>query len=111
VCDINTRAAGVVMGHAEIESQIQRARQKIEKCYVCKMKGYDNFDIEVREGIPYVKILKFAREQRDDFIIMAHHSRQFDPENAVSENLVQQVVLRSACPAASVNHPDEVADL
>ena len=99
------------MGQAEIEDQIAKARQKIEKRYVAKMKGYDNYEIEVREGVPYVEILKFAREKTGDLIVMAHHTREVDPEKAVLGGTVEQVVLRSACPVASVNHPDKVADL
>jgi nucleotide-binding universal stress UspA family protein len=75
------------------------------------MNGYDNYEIEVREGIPYVEILKFAREKTGDLIVMAHHTRDIDPEKAVLGSTVEQVVLRSACPVASVNHPDKVADL
>ena len=103
--------AEAVMEQAEIEDQIQKAKQKIEKRYVAKMNGYDNFEIEVREGIPYVEILKFAREKTGDLIVMAHHTREVDPEKAVLGSTVEQVVLRSACPVASVNHPDKVADL
>jgi nucleotide-binding universal stress UspA family protein len=110
-CEINTAAGGVIMGQAEIENQIANARQKIEKRYVAKMNGYDNYEIEVREGLPYVEILKFAREKTGDLIVMAHHTREIDPEKAVLGSTVEQVVLRSACPVASVNHPDKVADL
>jgi nucleotide-binding universal stress UspA family protein len=51
----------------------------IKKRYVAKKNGYDNFDIEVREEIPYVETLKFAREKTGDLIVMAHHPRQFRP--------------------------------
>jgi nucleotide-binding universal stress UspA family protein len=110
-CDINTSAAGVVMGQAEIENQIQEAKAKMEARYISKMNGYDNYDIEVREGIPYIEILKLAREKTGDLIVMAHHTREIDPEKAALGSTVEQVVLRSACPVASVNHPDKVVDL
>lgn len=110
-CDINTSAAGVPVEQAEIEDQIQKAKEKIEKRYLSKLNGYDNYSVEVREGIPYVEILKFAREKTGDLIVMAHHTREVDPEKAVLGSTVEQVVLRSACPVASVNHPDKVADL
>jgi nucleotide-binding universal stress UspA family protein len=84
---------------------------KIEKRYVANMNGYDNFDIEVREGIPYVEIQKFARVKAGDLIVMAHHTRQLDFEKAVLGNTDQQVVFRFACPVGSVNHLDKVADL
>ena len=110
-CEINASAAGVVMEQSEIEEKIEAAKKKIEKRYISKMNGYENFDIEVREGIPYVEILKFAREKMGDLIVMAHHTREVDPEEAELGSTVAQVVLRSACPVASVNHPDKVAHL
>jgi len=79
-CEIGTSAAGVIMEQSEIEKQIEVARNKIEKRYISKMDGYDNYEIEVREGIPYVEILKFAREKTGDLIVMAHHTREVDPE-------------------------------
>ena len=110
-CDLNASAAGVVADQSEIESQIAKVKEKIEKRYISKMDGYDNYEMEVREGIPYVEILKFAREKTGDLIVMAHHAKDVDPEDAVLGSTVEQVVLRSACPVASVNHPDKVADL
>jgi len=41
---------------------------------------------------------------------MAHHTREIDPELALLGSTVEQVVLRSACPVASVNHPDKAQD-
>ncbi len=108
-CDIGAPSAGRILGQEEIEQLIENARKKMEKRYVSKMNGYDNYDIEVREGVPYIEILKFARERTGDLIVMAHHTREIDPEEAVLGSTVEQVVLRSACPVASVNHPDKVA--
>jgi nucleotide-binding universal stress UspA family protein len=110
-CDLNTSATGVVIEQSEIENQIAKAKEKIEKRYISKMNGYDNYEMEVREGIPYVEILKFAREKTGDLIVLAHHTKEIDPEEALLGSTVEQVALRSACPVASVNHPDKVADL
>jgi len=108
-CDIASSSAGRVLGQEEIEQRIEGSRQKMEKRYAAKMNGYDNYGIEVREGVPYIEILKYAREKMGDLIVMAHHTREIDPEEAVLGTTVEQVVLRSACPVASVNHPDKVA--
>ncbi len=110
-CKINTDETGQVLGQTEIEKKIERAKAEMQKRYVSKMSEYDNYSLEVREGIPYVEILKFAREKTGDLIVMAHHTREIDPEKAVLGSTVEQVVLRSACPVASVNHPDKVADM
>jgi len=110
-CDISSGNFGQIQGQNEIEQKITEARSRIDKKYIPKMKGYDNYDIEVWEGIPYVEILKFAREKQADLIVMAHHTRDIDPEQALLGSTVEQVVLRAACPVASVNHPDKVADM
>jgi nucleotide-binding universal stress UspA family protein len=109
-CDINTYESGQVMGQTEIETKIEKAKDEMQKRYISKMNGYDNYSLEVREGSPYVEILKFAREKSGDLIVMAHHTREIDPEKAVLGGTVEQVVMRSACPVASVNHPDKVAE-
>jgi nucleotide-binding universal stress UspA family protein len=108
-CDITTSSSSRVLGQEEIEQLIEGSRKKMEKRYAAKMNGYDNYGIEVREGVPYIEILKYAREKMGDLIVMAHHAREIDPEDAVLGSTVEQVVLRSACPVASVNHPDKVA--
>ena len=37
------------------------------------------------------------------------YTREVDPEDAVLGSTVEQVVLRAACPVASVNRPDKVS--
>ncbi|MCU0540475.1 MAG: universal stress protein [Desulfobacterales bacterium] len=98
-------------GQNAIEQRIKESRRRIEQTYLPKLKDFDKFSVEVWEGIPYVEILKFARDRQADLIVMAHHAREIDPEEAELGSTVEQVVLRAACPVASVNHPDKVADL
>jgi nucleotide-binding universal stress UspA family protein len=89
----------------DIEQRIETAKTKIDKDYISKLKGFDKHTVEIWEGTPYVEILKFARERQADLIVMAHHTREIDPELALLGSTLEQVVLRSACPVASVNRP------
>jgi nucleotide-binding universal stress UspA family protein len=107
--DMTSIHSGKAVSQEEIETAIADARKRIEKTYVAKMADYDNYEIEVWEGVPYVEILKFARERNGDLIVMSHHTREVDPEDAVLGSTVEQVVLRAACPVASVNRPDKVS--
>jgi nucleotide-binding universal stress UspA family protein len=109
--DLSSLYAGKQIGQEQIEKKIDEARRKINYRYISQMEDFDNYDLEVWEGIPYVEILKFARAKEADLIVMAHHARDMDPEEADLGSTVEQVVLRSACPVASVNHPDKVVDL
>jgi nucleotide-binding universal stress UspA family protein len=108
--DLSRVSTGRAEAQEEIESQIEAARNKIEKHYISKMNGFDNYEVEIWEGIPYVEILKYARDKKADLIVMAHHTKEIDPEEAVLGSTVEQVVLRAASPVASVNHPDKVSD-
>lgn len=101
--------SGAPAGQETIEARISKARAAIEKRYISKMADFDNYDIEIWEGKPYVEILKFARKKQADLIVLAHHTREMDPEKALLGSTVEEVVLRAACPVASVNHPDKAA--
>lgn len=105
--DISAMQVGVAEGQEAIEKRIADARERIEKEYVSKMGDFDNYEISVWEGVPYVELLKFARETSGDLIVMAHHTREMDPEKALLGSTVEQVVLRAACPVASVNRSKE----
>ena len=107
--NIETSQAGVGPGQMSIETRIKAAKEKIEEMYVSRMDDFDNYEIAVWEGVPYVELLKFARETSGDLIVMAHHTRESDrDEDLVMGSTVEQVVLRSACPVASVNRPDRL---
>ena len=109
--DITAEGLTLPAGQTTIEQRVKEARRRIEQTYIPKLQGYDNYSLEVWEGIPYVEILKFARDRQADLIVMAHHTREIDPEEAELGSTVEQVVLRAACPVASVTHSDKVADL
>lgn len=104
-------AGGNAPTQAEIEAKVKEAEDKMQDKYLRKMADYDNYEVAIWEGTPYVEILKYARDKQADLIVMAHHTRQYaDPEEAVMGSTVEQVVLRSPCPVTSVNHPDMIED-
>ena len=109
--DVNYGSAGQVKSQVEIEELLAAANAKIKTRHLKKMKDFDNYAVEIWEGIPYVEILKYSRQVNGDLIVMAHHTREIDPEEALLGSTVEQVVLRASCPVASVNHPDKVADV
>ncbi|MGE4263913.1 MAG: universal stress protein [Desulfovibrio sp.] len=95
-------------GQAFIEQQLAAAEKKIQDKYLANMGDFDNYVVALREGAPHVEVLKYARENKADLIVMAHHTKDVDPEKAMLGSTIEQVVLRSACPVLSVNHPDKV---
>mgnify|MGYP001057872241 CR=1 FL=1 len=108
--DLSSVQSGTVLEQSEVEDRIAEAKKKLEAKYISKMEDFDNYEVEVWEGIPYVEILKYAREKNGDLIVMAHHTREVDPEKAMLGSTVEQVVLRASCPVASVNRPHKVSE-
>ncbi len=106
--DIGALHSGKPVGQGEIEKRVEAAKEKMEKRYVSKVGDFDNYEIAIWEGVPYVEILKYARDKQADLVVMAHHTKDVDPENAELGSVVEQVVLRSSCPVASVNRPDKL---
>jgi nucleotide-binding universal stress UspA family protein len=88
-----------------IERNIESARRRIETEYLSDLDGSVKAEVHVREGIPHVELLKFAREQEANLIVMAHHNSDLPDEDGFLGSMVEQVVLRSSCPVVSVNRP------
>jgi len=105
--DINSIHAGKIQDQDEIEDKIIEARKKMNKMYINKLKDISDYDVEIWEGIPYVEIVKFAREKFCDLIVMAHHT--IERENTQLGSTLEQVILRASCPVISVNHPDKAS--
>ncbi len=102
--DISTDPFEITKNQEIIEDKIKEARKEIRNRYVSKMGDFNEYEIDVWEGIPYVEIVKYAREGFADLIVMAHHTRKTDPEKTAFGSTVEQVVLRSNAPVISVNH-------
>lgn len=97
-------------GQSEIEDMILLSKEKIKKMYLSQISDFDNYEVAVWEGIPYVELLKFSREKSVDLIVLAHHRKEVatDDEEAIMGSTVEQVVLRASCPVASVNRPNKI---
>ncbi|EGB14754.1 UspA domain-containing protein [Pseudodesulfovibrio mercurii] len=100
--------SGKVLDQNAIEDGLIAARARIRETYVPLMGDFKDFDIEVWEGVPFVEIVKIARERSADLIVVAHHSRELDPEKARIGSTMEQVILRAGCPVVSVSKPDKV---
>ena len=64
-------------------------------------------DTAILFGKPFVEILKFAREENADLIVMATHGR-----GAISHLLMgstaEKVVRKASCPVLTVKHPKQL---
>jgi len=101
--DITPGIGAAIFGQNEIDKCLYGIKDRIKETYVSKMEGFDNYNIRTWEGIPYMEIVKFARRKEADLIVMAHHSKEKDPDKAIIGSTLEQVVMRANCPVVSVN--------
>ena len=101
--DIGSMHLGRSMTQDEIESNLREALRRIRGRYIPEMKDVPEYDFEVWEGIPYVEIVKYARERHADLIIMAHHTHKASQEDTRLGSNIEQVIVRAGCPVISIN--------
>jgi CheY-like chemotaxis protein len=93
----------LMIDQANIENSIDDAKERMKNKYGSELEGVVEYSFESWEGRPYVEILKFARWKNADLIIMAHHSKEIDPEKALLGSNALRVALSAACPTISIN--------
>jgi nucleotide-binding universal stress UspA family protein len=103
--DISSMHGGMVMEQDLIESKLREARNQIRHRYVKKIGDFERYSVDVWEGLPYVELVKYAREKQADLIVMAHSTREKDPDSVRLDSNMEQVLMRATCPVLSVNRP------
>jgi nucleotide-binding universal stress UspA family protein len=83
-------------GRAEIKGRLQKE-------YGDRLQGIEECVYEGCFGRPAMEILNKAKQIGADLIIMAHHSKADDPEEAFLGSTVVQVSVNAPCPTMSVN--------
>jgi len=102
--DISNAHSNLALSQDKIEETLRMARNKIRNKYVTQLKGFKNYSIDVWEGLPYVEIVKYAREKQADLIIMSHQAKEVDDDDSarLGSNM-EQVIMRATCPVISIN--------
>ncbi len=101
--DVSAMLVGKAITQDEIEQGRREALRRIRGKYISGMEGIKNYTMEVWEGIPFIEIVKYARENYADLIVLAHHSRPEETEMSTIGSNVEQVIVRAGCPVISMN--------
>ncbi len=89
----------------QIEGYVESGKERMKERYGSKLKEFENYTIDAWEGIPYIEILKFARSQDIDLIVMGPHAKEGAPTWYLG-NTVEQVSMRSRCPVIVASRPE-----
>ncbi len=93
---------------------IGKLKKKLREYYLARIEKEDPqaVRVEVRAGIPWVEILRLARKEKVDLIVMGPYTIQ-DPERVTEEDRphlgpnAQRVTLRAQCPVSIVTSPKQ----
>lgn len=77
-----------------IEERLRAARERLQEACADELAGIGTWQAACWEGVPFVEIVKYGREQGADLICLGPHR---GPE-AESGGTVEQVGLRAGCP-------------
>ena len=101
--DISDVHLGKLRTQDEIESKIRESLQRIRGRYIKQLDKGRDYSFDVWEGIPYIEIVKYAREKYADLIVMAHHTQKMNAEDKRLGSNIEQVIVRAGCPVISIN--------
>ncbi len=102
---------GDVWGSSEI---FDKLKQKLQEYYLMRVESEhpDFVKIEVRSGIPRLEILRIARKEKVDLIVMGPYTVRGSILEYISDRphlgtTAQQVSLRARCPVSIVTSPKQ----
>ena len=87
---------------------ISKVKEEIKQAFAEQLTGIDNYVIEAMAGVPHTEILRLARKQNIDLIVMGPHTK--DEKGAILYrgllgSTMQEVTLRARCPVMIVSRP------
>jgi nucleotide-binding universal stress UspA family protein len=101
--------SGALLSYASLDdltkSLLARAQQQMEELHA-SWSEY-NFPVSqiVVEGYPFMEIIRHARENESDMIIMGTHGRGM-VKHALLGSVAEKIVRKAPCPVLTVRHPE-----
>ena len=81
---------------------VERAEEDLRREYADKLNGYKNYTLAVRDGLPYVEIVRYAKKNDIDQIVMGDRGK-YELDRIERGSTVDKVVRYSRFPLTSVN--------
>jgi nucleotide-binding universal stress UspA family protein len=87
------------------EDLMQQAESDLKSRYGDRLENCSQVDFSVRVGVPFVEIVRYARENKVDFIVMgASGSSELDKQTFGST--VENVARRAHCHVMAIRNPE-----
>lgn len=86
------------------KSQKQEVEHLLKENYLKKMSNFKNVRVVFKEGEPFVEIIRMARKESADIIVMGTHGRT-GLDHVFFGSTAEKVVRKSPCPVLTVRLP------
>ncbi|MBI4690248.1 MAG: universal stress protein [Nitrospirae bacterium] len=81
------------------------AKKEIDRCGVEELRGFKDIERSIVKGIPSDEILKFAKDNKIDLIVIGTHGRK-GLDRVIFGSTAARVVRDATCPVLSVRYLD-----
>jgi universal stress protein A len=85
-------------------SQKEDVNKEIKINYLQKMKGFDDYQVLLKEGEPFLEILQTVKKESVDLIVMGTHGRT-GLDHILFGSTAERVVRKSTCPVMTIRLP------
>lgn len=94
------------MEHLAADGTTERIKQEIDGFYKDKLKGISDYRITVVPGIPHNEVLRIARQDNADLIIMGPHTKEYEERRSkmwgMAGSTLERVAQKARCPVMIV---------
>ena len=91
-------------------SQKKMLDQDMKTHYLQKMEGFDNFQILLKQGEPSQEIIRTAKKESADLIVMGTHGRT-GLDHIIFGSTAERVVRKSPSPVMTIRLPGKEFDM
>jgi nucleotide-binding universal stress UspA family protein len=91
--------------HVPEDKVLRNARARMERFMAENMSGVDRVTSRVLTGIPFIEIIRYAREQSIDLIVIGTHGHSALAAMLLG-TVAEKVVRKAPCPVLTVRHPE-----
>ncbi len=71
---------------------------------------YKDYEFIIKQGTPFVEIIKFAKEKKVDIIMMGTHGKTA-LTHVLFGSTAENVVRKAPCPVLTIRHPSKQIDI
>ena len=102
---INEYMVPLDIPHVSEDKVIRTARARLDKFMNENLSGVEKVTSRVLIGTPFIEIIRYAKEQSIDLIVIGTHGRSALASMLLG-SVAEKVVRKAPCPVLSIRHPE-----